>query len=72
MKAQADAAINGRADDTESSFDSNGVRLQAGDKVGLIKKDLDDKNADFTARRGAAVLGISLRNNPEHIEGQLG
>jgi protein PhnA len=52
-------------------IDSNGVVLQAGDTVVLVK-DLDVKGAGFTAKRGTAVRGISLvADNPEHIEGRV-
>ena len=51
--------------------DSNGVVLAAGDTVTLIK-DLDVKGANFTAKRGTAVRGISLvADNREHIEGRV-
>lgn len=51
--------------------DSNGVVLEAGDTVVLIK-DLDVKGAGFTAKRGTAVRGISLvPDNAEHIEGRV-
>ncbi|AXH13757.1 PhnA domain-containing protein [Malaciobacter mytili] len=50
--------------------DSNGVVLQAGDSVTLIK-DLEVKGAGFTAKRGTVVKGISLTDNPEHIEGKI-
>jgi protein PhnA len=51
--------------------DSNGVTLNAGDNVVLIK-DLPVKGAGFTAKRGTAVRGISLvADNPEHIEGRV-
>lgn len=51
--------------------DSNGVRLEAGDTVVLIK-DLNVKGANFTAKRGQAVRRISLvRDNPNHIEGRV-
>ncbi len=51
--------------------DSNGAVLQAGDTVTLIK-DLNVKGANFVAKRGTAVRGISLvSNNPEHIEGRI-
>lgn len=52
-------------------LDSNGTRLEAGDNVTLIK-DLNVKGANFTAKRGTAVRGISLvADNPEHIEGKI-
>jgi len=51
--------------------DSNGATLEAGDTVTLIK-DLVVKGANFTAKRGTAVRGISLvADNPEHIEGRV-
>ncbi len=51
--------------------DSNGVSLEAGDTVALIK-DLNVKGASFTAKRGTVVRGISLvADNPEHIEGRI-
>ncbi len=51
--------------------DSNGVVLQDGDSVVLIK-DLDVKGAGFTAKRGAAVHNIKLVwDNAEHIEGRV-
>ncbi|GMR16607.1 MAG: alkylphosphonate utilization protein [Gammaproteobacteria bacterium] len=52
-------------------LDSNGASLEAGDTVTLIK-DLNVKGANFTAKRGTAVRGISLvADNPEHIEGKV-
>lgn len=52
-------------------LDSNGATLEAGDTVTLIK-DLNVKGANFTAKRGTAVRGISLvADNPEHIEGKV-
>ena len=50
--------------------DCNGVVLNAGDTVTIIK-DLDVKGANFTAKRGTAVRNISLTSNPEHIEGRV-
>jgi len=51
--------------------DSNGTALTAGDAVTLIK-DLTVKGANFTAKRGTTVRGISLvQDNPEHIEGRV-
>lgn len=50
--------------------DSNGVVIEAGDTVTLIK-DLDVKGANFTAKRGTAVRNIGLTRNPEHIEGRV-
>jgi protein PhnA len=51
--------------------DSNGVVLQAGDTVVLIK-DLNVKGGGFTAKRGTAVRNIGLvHDNPEQIEGRV-
>ncbi|MBW8192641.1 PhnA domain-containing protein [Neiella marina] len=50
--------------------DNNGVKLEAGDNVVLIK-DLDVKGTSFTAKRGTPVRGISLTDNPDHIEGRV-
>ncbi|MEQ3693768.1 MAG: PhnA domain-containing protein [Thalassolituus sp.] len=52
------------------TLDSNGAELAAGDNVTLIK-DLEVKGANFTAKRGTVVRGISLSNNPLHIEGKV-
>lgn len=59
------------AGDEIKHVDSNGVPLEAGDTVTLIK-DLNVKGANFTAKRGTAVRGISLvADNAEHIEGKV-
>ncbi len=51
--------------------DSNGVVLNAGDSVVLIK-DLKVKGGGFTAKRGTHVRNITLvHDNPEHIEGKV-
>ena len=68
------AASTGEGEDPDDKVihkDSNGVTLNSGDSVVLIK-DLDVKGATFTAKRGTAVRGISLvHDNPEHIEGRV-
>ncbi|QHI38943.1 hypothetical protein IMCC3317_43430 [Kordia antarctica] len=68
------AKATGEADDKENAIkhlDVNGVQLQAGDSVVLIK-DLNVKGAGFVAKRGSAVRNISLtHDNAEHIEGRL-
>jgi protein PhnA len=52
-------------------FDSNGMRLDHGDTVVLVK-DLVVKGAGFTAKRGTAVRNISLvPENAAHIEGKV-
>lgn len=51
--------------------DSNGVLLERGDNVVLIK-DLVVKGANFTAKRGTVVRGISLvADNAAQIEGRV-
>jgi len=50
--------------------DSNGAELQDGDDVTLVK-DLKVKGANFTAKQGTLVRGITLTDNPEHIEGKV-
>jgi protein PhnA len=51
--------------------DCHGAVLEAGDTVTLIK-DLTVKGANFTAKRGTAVRGISLvPDNAEQIEGKV-
>jgi protein PhnA len=54
----------------EPTLDANGVLLQAGDAVTIIK-DLDVKGANFTAKRGTPVRNIGLSENPLHIEGRV-
>lgn len=59
------------AGDEIKHVDSNGAVLEAGDTVTLTK-DLNVKGANFTAKRGTAVRGISLvADNAEHIEGKV-
>ena len=60
-------------DDSEKIIhrDSNGVILEAGDSVVLIK-DLPVKGSSMIAKRGTAVRRISLDNdNAEYIEGKV-
>jgi protein PhnA len=58
-------------DEVVRHLDSNGVVLEAGDTVTLIK-DLNVKGSSLTAKRGTAVRNISLvLDNPEHIEGRV-
>lgn len=68
------AKATGEGEDKEGEEfhkDVNGVRLQAGDNVVLIK-DLNVKGGGFTAKRGTAVRNISLDlNNPIYIEGKV-
>ena len=71
-RAWAQATGEGEsAEDTVKHIDSNGAVLEAGDTVTLIK-DLNVKGANFTAKRGTAVRGISLvADNPGQIEGRV-
>jgi len=56
---------------TSQHKDVNGVTLESGNNVILIK-DLVVKGGGFTAKRGTAVRGISLvEDNPAHIEGKV-
>ena len=51
--------------------DANGVQLQHGDSV-VILKDLDVKGAGFTAKRGTTVRNITIPHDVEgHIEGRV-
>jgi protein PhnA len=68
------AKAAGDGEDQEDAIihkDSNGVKLETGDTVVLIK-DLNVKGGGFTAKRGTAVRNIRLvHDNPEHIEGKV-
>lgn len=51
--------------------DVNGVQINTGDSVVLIK-DLKVKGGGFTAKRGTAVRRVSLDlDNPKYIEGKV-
>ncbi|MBC3764385.1 PhnA domain-containing protein [Neptunicella marina] len=67
-KAWAEAGAY--SDDSIVHKDSNGAVLKAGDTVTIIK-DLNVKGTSFVAKRGTAVRGIGLTDNPEHIEGRV-
>ena len=57
--------------DAVRHVDSNGAELVAGDTVTIIK-DLHVKGANFTAKRGTVVRGISLvAENHAQIEGRV-
>lgn len=53
-----------------TTLDSNGIELQNGDSVYIIK-DLAVKGAGFTAKRGTTVRNIRLTGDPEYIEGKV-
>lgn len=58
-------------EDAIKHIDSNGVVLQAGDTVTLIKE-LDVKGSTITAKRGTAVRNIRLvHDDPTLIEGKV-
>lgn len=58
-------------EDAVKHVDSNGVVLQSGDSVVLIK-DLDVKGSSMVAKRGTAVRNIRVvHDNPELIEGKV-
>ena len=58
-------------EDAVVHLDSNGVKLEAGDTVVLIK-DLPVKGTSIVAKRGVAVRRISLVwDNANHIEGKV-
>ncbi|ABB43300.1 PhnA protein [Sulfurimonas denitrificans DSM 1251] len=69
VKAWADAGVNSSSNVVVK--DSNGVTLNAGDSVVIIK-DLEVKGAGFTAKRGTMVKNISIPQDVEgHIEGRV-
>lgn len=71
IKAWAEAGMSTvEEDDDPKPRDSNGMILEEGDSVTLIK-DLEVKGGGFTAKRGTLVKNIHLTNNPKHIEGKV-
>ena len=73
-ETQAWAQATGEGQNKEEALrhlDSKGTLLATGDTITLIK-DLDVKGANFTAKRGTVVRGISLvADNPEQIEARV-
>jgi len=71
-RAWAEATGEGQPqDEATRHVDCYGAVLEAGDTVTLIK-DLNVKGANFTAKRGTAVRGISLvPDEPGQIEGRV-
>ena len=71
----AEWAKEGMADESDEAIvhkDSNGIVLQNGDSVVVIK-DLNVKGSSIVAKRGEAVRNISLVwDNAEQIEGKVG
>lgn len=72
VKKWAEASGDGIADDDKIIHkDANGMILETGDTVVLIK-DLNVKGGGFTAKRGTAVRKIILvHDNAEQIEGKV-
>jgi len=71
LSAWAKADGDGSTDESIIPKDCNGTTLESGDTVTLTK-DLNVKGANFTAKRGTAVRGISLvTDNAEQIEGKV-
>jgi protein PhnA len=72
VKQWADAGLPEEPDEDALVYrDANGVILNAGDTVVIIK-DLPVKGAGFTAKQGVAVRNIGLVPNDEtHIEGRV-
>jgi len=68
--AEAEKSVSEDDNELSPTKDSNGVALQNGDTITLIKN-LVVKGANFTAKRGTVVKNISLTANPEHIEGRV-
>ncbi|WP_291870262.1 alkylphosphonate utilization protein [Maribacter sp.] len=68
------AQATGEGEDPEDKIihrDSNGVIINAGDSVVLIK-DLPVKGSSMVAKRGTAVRRVSLdHESAEHIEGKV-
>jgi protein PhnA len=63
-------AQNGLLNEKQATLDVNGVALNAGDAVTIVK-DLDVKGTSFKAKRGTPVRNIGLCDNPLHIEGKV-
>lgn len=71
VMAWARSGIEEVAESGVKHVDSNGVQLQNGDNVVVIK-DLNVKGSSIVAKRGTAVRGIHLdRDNAEYIEGRV-
>ncbi|WP_310991266.1 PhnA domain-containing protein [Aequorivita marina] len=69
--AKADVAAEEEKEEAIVHRDSNGVVLEAGDSVVLIK-DLKVKGSSMVAKQGTAVRRISLdRDNEKYIEGKV-
>ena len=66
----AEQAVNAEANKLVYR-DANGVELQAGDSITILK-DLEVKGAGFTAKRGTTVTRIGLApGDAGHVEGRV-
>lgn len=63
-------AETGMNDDEEKPRDVNGVELKKGDDVTVIK-DLPVKGSSLVIKQGTAVRGITLTDDPKHIQGKV-
>jgi len=71
VKTWAEATSEGSSEEAVVHRDSNGVILEAGDSVVLIK-DLKVKGSSLVAKQGTPVRNIRLvRDNAEQIEGKV-
>ena len=71
VKEWAQAGVAEAKPDADIHRDSNGVVLEAGDSVVLIK-DLKVKGSSMVAKQGTTVRRISLdRENEKYIEGRV-
>lgn len=70
LMAWAKSGVSEAVESGVRCLDANGAQLAAGDSVVVIK-DLPVKGTSMVAKRGTAVRGISLTDNPEHIEGRV-
>ena len=57
--------------DTVVTIESDKSSVEIPSPEGGKIKDLKVKGANFTAKQGTMVRGITLTDNPEHIEGKV-
>lgn len=71
VKAWADAGLEDEDDEpTEVKKDANGVVLNSGDSITVLK-DLDVKGSSIVAKRGTVVKNIRMCDVSNHIEGKI-
>ncbi|HBN29853.1 MAG: alkylphosphonate utilization protein [Rhodobacterales bacterium] len=54
-----------------TTTDSNGIELEDGDTV-MVIKDLKVKGMSTTLKRGSQIKGVRLTGNPDQIECRIG